>query len=228
MSLSFSSIILHDYVYQQDLDGTYVFDPKTNDLQLRNKNDYIKIILTVLRQIYTNIITYNNVDTGVPLCNIILLDQALEKYSRDIYGTRRLKARIDNCNQLTSNYKENLMRFQDYGLKIESDSPYMHREVAVMFYWLCVLKPFSLEPPRASMRRLGLAGKFHNEYISFLLIQSALETYNIRLTIPSNMDIFCDFLYDLHYRNLSRSSLEFLIPPYLNFIEQKKSNNIPK
>jgi len=77
-----------------------------NDFKLRNKNDVIEAILGILRQLYTNIVTKHNISIKDPNCNIILLDQALIKYSRDIYGGKRLKARIENNNQLTTMSKK--------------------------------------------------------------------------------------------------------------------------
>ena len=219
MSLDFSKHILFDYVYQQNPDGTYEVDPVTNDFKLRNKNDVIDAILGILKQIYSNIITNKNIDLHTPDCNIILLDQALNKYSRDIYGGKRLKARIDNAKQLTETPKANLLKFSDYGFKIDSTSPYIHKEIAVLLYWLAVIKPFSMEPTHNVIKKLGLAGKFHNEFISYLIVQAALRLFDLRLTIHENDLIFQEFLYDLHYRNLSRSSLEFFLDAYLKHIE---------
>jgi len=219
LSLNFSKHILFDYVYQQNPDGSYEFDPVTDDFKLRNKNDAIDAILGILKQIYSNIITQKNIDLHAPDCNIILLDQALNKYSRDIYGGKRLKARIDNAKQLTATPKNNLLKFSDYGFKIDSTSPYIHREIAVLLYWLSVIKPFSVEPAQNSIKRLGLAGKFHNEFISYLIVQAALRLFDLRLTIHENGLMFQEFLYDLHYRNLSRSSLEFFLDAYLKQIE---------
>jgi len=215
LSLNFSNHILFDYCYQQHSDGSYVIDPKTNDLQERNKNDAVDAILGVLRTIYTNIINQKKIEVHRPVCNDVLLDQALFKYSRDIYGGRRLQARICNNNQLTTIFKNNLLKFEDYGLKINSTSPYIHRQLAVLLYWLSVIKPFSIEASQQTIKTLGFAGKFHNEYISYLLVQAALRLYNLELIIHENEINFCEFLYDLHYRNLSRSSLEFFLNAYL-------------
>jgi hypothetical protein len=215
LSLNFSNHILLDYDYKQNPDGTYIFDNATDDFQLRNKNDAIDAIFGVLKQIYTGIITQNNIIIKHPDCNIVLLDQALYKYSRDIYGGKRLEARIEHTTQLTTTPKKNLLKFDDYGFKINSTLPYIHREIAVLLYWLSVLKPFSIEPTGSSLKALGLAGKFHNEYISYLLAQSALRLFNLKLTIHNDLLDFSEFLYDLHYRNLSRSSLEFFLNEYI-------------
>jgi len=215
LSLDFSRHVLFDYVYLQNPDWTYAFDPATDDFKLRDKNSVIDAILSILRQIYTNIITTNKVNLHAPKCDVILLDQALNKYSRDIYGGSRLKARIENNKQLTTIPKNNLLKFSDYGFKIDSTSPYIHKEIAVLLYWLSIMKPFSIEPPHNSIKKLGLAGKFHNEYISYLIVQAALQLYDLRLTIHEKDLMFQEFLYDLHYRNLSRSSLEFFLDEYL-------------
>lgn len=215
MSLNFSNHILFDYCYQQNPDGSYVFNPATDDFQLRNKNDAIDAILGILRQIYTNIITQKGIPLHDPDCNIILLDQALYKYSRDIYGGKRLQARINNNKQLTTTSRNNLLKYTDYGLKIDSTSPYIHRKIAVLLYWFSVIKPFSIEPAQQSIKALGFAGKFHNEYISYLLVQAALQLFSLRLKIHEDKLAFSEFLYDLHYRNLSRSSLEFFLNAYI-------------
>jgi hypothetical protein len=184
----------------------------------RNRNDAIDAILNVLRQIYTNIICHFNVQLGKPDCNIILLDQVLNKYSRDIFGGKRLKERIERASQLTTTPKANLLKFSDYGLKIESTSPYIHREIAVLLYWLSTLKPFSIEPDHQAIKKLGFAGKFHHEYMSYLLVQAALQLFKLRLNIHENKLTFGEFLYDLHYRNLSRSSLEFFLNTHIKEI----------
>jgi hypothetical protein len=217
LSLSFSAGILWDYVYQQHPDGTYKFDSKTDDFELRDRNAFINTILNILHQIYANIITTNGLPVHKIDCNTILLDQALNKYSRDIYGELRLKARIGHL-RLTESQNKNLSQFGDYGLKIDSTSPYVHRELAVLLYWLSVLKPFSIEPSPAVIKKLGLAANFHNEYISYLLIQAALRPFNHRLTIHANIHNFYEFLYDLHYRNLSRSSLEFFLTEFMQAV----------
>ena len=222
MSLDFSKHILWDYTYQQEPDGSYKFDPETEDLLLRNKNESIGVLFSILRKIYTGIITQNKINTHEPDCNVILLDQALNKYSRDIYGEMRLKARIDHLTQLTSTAKTNLSKFSDYGFKIDSTSPYLHREISVLLYWLSILKPFSIEPPPDVLKSMGLLGKFHNEYISYLLVQASLQLYDLTLIVHRNPNRFAEFLYDLHYRHLSRSSLELFMWRYI--IDLSKDN----
>jgi len=218
LSLNFSKHILWDYVYQQTPTGEYEFDSSTGDFTLRDKNEFISTILGILKQIYSNIILHNQVKLKEPDCNVILLDQALMKYSRDIYGETRLKARIEHITQLTSTANANLLKFTDYGFKVDSISPYVHREIAVLLYWLSVLKPFSVQPSPDMLDKMSLAARFHNEFISYLLAQAALQIYNLKLTVHKNENNFFDFLYDLHYRNISRSSLEFCLDNYIEDI----------
>ncbi len=215
MSLNFSNHILYDYVYQQNPDGSYIFDASTDDFQLRNKNEVVDAILVILKQIYSNVIAQKGIRLIEPDCNVILLDQALYKYSRDIYGEKRLEARINHAHQLTSTPKENLLKFSDYGFKIDSTSPYIHRQIAVLLYWLSILKPFSIEPSNQLLKQLGIAGKFHNEYMSYILAQASLQVFNFKIDIHEDLVYFEEFLYDLHYRNLSRSSLDFFLNTHI-------------
>lgn len=210
MSLSFSNHVLWDYVYQQDLNGGYEFDPSTGDLKLRDKNEFIRVVLKVLKDIYSNIIVNDKVKI-TPNCNVVLLDQAMMKYSRDIYGEMRLKARIDNASQLSSTTKKHLSKFTDYGFKIDSVSPYVHREISVLLYWLSVLKPFSIEPSPDALKTMGVKARFHNEYIAYVFAQAALSLFDHKLVIHKDKNLFSEFLYDLHYRKISRSSLEFFL-----------------
>jgi hypothetical protein len=183
-------------------------------LQPADRNEIVDAILDMLNKIYTTIISKHGVSPGKIMCNAYTLDQALIRYSRDIFGESRLKAKIDDLKskgRLTNEQQEVLSEFKDYGFKTDSCSPYFHRQVANLLYWLSMLKPFAVYPDDASSatRGLGLAFMYHNEYISYLLILAMLKTFNQTLNIHHNKQMFHDFLYDLHFRNLSRSSLEF-------------------
>jgi hypothetical protein len=83
----------------------------------------------------------------------------------------------------------------------------------------CVLKPFAIYPDRNNpIRELGVAFEFHNEYVSYLLCLSSLKVFNYYLDIHKSRDSFYDFLYDLHFRSLSRSSLEFFLGEHMKEI----------
>ncbi|MDR2815170.1 MAG: hypothetical protein LBB62_00475, partial [Proteiniphilum sp.] len=146
MSLKLTDILLKDFIYKQNLDYSYNFN-SDGSFEQEDRNAVIDTIMSTLKKIYINIVTSNGLNPGKIECNCYLLAQALARYSRDIFGEKRLCARIDNLTKLgriTDTHKNQLVRFSDYGLKIDSRSPYVHRQLAVLLYWLSVLKPFSL------------------------------------------------------------------------------------
>lgn len=213
MSRNLSDFLSMDFVYKQHPDKTHIIE--NGNLVADNRNEIIDTILKILHAIYSNIVTINKVNPGRIECNEYLLDQALTRYSRDIFGELRLDAKIKwlkDTGRLTKEQANCLAEYSDYGLKVDSCSPYIHRKIANLFYWLSVLKPFSIYVENnAVIMPLGVAFEFHNEFISYLLILAMLKPYNLILKIHTNKEMFYDFLYDLHFRNLSRSSLEFFI-----------------
>lgn len=217
MALNFSTLAARDFVYKQNPDGTYII--KDGDLERENINDIIDTILDTLRTIYINLVTLNGVNPGRLECNDLLLHQALTRYSRDIFGERRLEARLNyliKTGTLTSGQRDILAEYADYGFKTNSRSPYIHRWLANLLYWLSTLKPFAVYPEdNSAVRPLGVAFEFHNEYISYLFALAFLKVFNQTLTIHEERELFYDFLYDLHYRNLTRSSLEFFLNAYV-------------
>ena len=61
------------------------------------------------------------------------LNQAMCRYSRDIFGEKRLHARVLHFMKkynIQKNDVEELISYEDYGLKIDSISPYIHRRIA--------------------------------------------------------------------------------------------------
>lgn len=214
-----SDILLQDYLYQQHPDYTYIFDSNTNDFKLRDRNMCIDSIFDILNGICKKIITHYKLGLNTN-CDAVRLDQVLYKYSRDVFGVTRLNARVNNLkSHLTEKDRKNLLQCFDYGMKIDSASPYVHRRIAVLFYWLSALKPFSVVLPVNAISKIEDKLKhmvdFHNEYISYIFVESALQPLTLKLNIHDNKDLFYYFLYDLHYRKLSRSSLEAFIYPYL-------------
>jgi hypothetical protein len=214
MGLNFTDFVTKDFVYKQNPDHSYSLD--NGKLQLVDRNAIVDAILEMLKNIYTGIVQNNNINPGEIMCNDYVLDQVLIRYSRDIFGEMRLHSKVEylaNIGRITPDQKTNLEEYSDYGFKTNSREPYLHRRVANLFYWLSVLKPFSIYPKDIAsvMKTLGVAFTFHNEYISYLLILSVLKAFDVTLNIHKNKVYFSDFLYDLHFRNLSRSALEFFL-----------------
>jgi hypothetical protein len=221
MILNLTDFVLKDFVYKQNPDHSYIIN--NGDFQLEDRNSIVDTVLLILKQIYTNMVSVNKINPGRIECNVYLLDQALTRYSRDVFGELRLSAKINylqGLGAITESQNKQLSRFSDYGLKIDSCSPYIHRQLSILLYWLSILKPFAIYPDGSGIERnLGLAFEFHNEYISYILCLSFLKAFNYTLGIHKNKDIFYDFLYDLHFRSLSRSSLEFFLGVHINEIK---------
>lgn len=222
MFLNFIDFINKDFVYQQNPDGTYIFDSNGAFL-LQNRNDITDTILDSLHRIYIGIIQAKRIDPGEIRCNVPLLDQVLTRYSRDIFGELRLDAKINKLHtegRITENQKILLSEYSDYGFKIDSRSPYLHRKLANLLYWFSVLKPFSIyTKDNITIKSLGVVFEFHNEFITYLLMLAILKIFNKTLSIHHEKDRFYDFLYDLHYRKISRSSLEFFLNSYVHPIK---------
>jgi hypothetical protein len=208
---------MRDFVYKQNPDSSYVLD--NGYFEQEDRNSIVDTIFDILKKIYTGIVTSHNVNPTSIDCNIHLLHQALTRYSRDIFGESRLKARVDSLlhlGRITQEQYSQLCTFNDYGLKVDSCEPYVYRQVANLLYWLSLLKPFSIsiDDPDA-IKALGVAYDFHNEYISYCFVLAMLKTLNLKLDIHTNAASFSDFLYDLHFRTLSRSSLEFFLDAHV-------------
>ena len=144
------------------------------------------------------------------------LNQAMCRYSRDIFGEKRLYARMlhfrDKYNIQDADAEE-LINFEDYGLKVDSCNPYIHRRLACLLYWFSVLKPFRVfqKLPVAENDNIYDFFEYHNEFTTYLLVMMILELVNCTINIHESPTLFKQFLYDLHYRKLSRSALEFFL-----------------
>jgi hypothetical protein len=214
--LNLSDFIVKDFVYKQSPDGSYAL--KDGELIRENINDVIDTILEMLEKIYNNLITLNNLNLGRTECDVYLLNQALTRYSRDLFGELRLDGKIQELRKkgtITEKQQNSLAKYYDYGFKIDSRAPYIHRQLSIFLYWLSLLKPFAVYPDGPIAKPLAVAFKFHNEYISYLLALALLKTFDRTIRIHRQKDLFYDFLYDLHYRNLSRSSLEYFLFAYV-------------
>jgi hypothetical protein len=222
MILNLTDFALKDFIYKQHPDNSYIFDESGNFIR-EDRNAIVDTVLFVLKKIYTGIVAANKINPGKIECNVYLLDQALTRYSRDVFGELRLSAKIDylhRMGRITQNQADQLSRFSDYGLKTDTCNPYIHRQLSILIYWLSVLKPFAIYPDGSGIeKQLGVAFEFHNEYISYLFCLVIMKTFNICLNIHKNKDNFYDFLYDLHFRGLSRSSLEFFLGERVIFLD---------
>jgi len=53
--------------------------------------------------------------------------------------------------------------------------------------------------------------EYHNEFTTYVIVMMILELINCTIDIHETPPLFRQFLYDLHYRKLSRSALEFFL-----------------
>ncbi|MGP1455821.1 MAG: hypothetical protein ACTTJ7_08740 [Treponema sp.] len=205
--------IFSDYVYRQDCNFCYTNAPY---LEKIDKNKRFEIIQQIVNQIFEKSIPQYIRRYMTPKLDPIAFNQAVGKFSRDIYGQRRLEARLIGLENINKQQIQEIKQYKDYGFKVNSSNPYIHRTASIFLYWFSILKPFSLEIfqlPQHS-EKLSILCAYFNEYITYFLVQAALESTSIQLHIENNWEYFKDFLADLHFRNLSRSSLEFFLASY--------------
>jgi hypothetical protein len=153
-----------------------------------------------------------------PLIDYPALLSVLTRYSRDIYGFRRITTKIHDLSGkidvAQQKYLEQIViDGADFGFKIPSENPYVDRQAATLLYWFSVLKPFHLEyDASGNPAPEPYIQAYFNEYFSYFLVCLALHPQSIDLEIHNDKAQFEEFLNQLHFRNLSRSSLEFFLP----------------
>jgi hypothetical protein len=209
--------LFQDAVYEHDYGMNYVFE--SSHFRRRDRVAVVNQIKAIADAVYESFVS---VDVSFARCQPLIdfpsLLSVLTRYSRDIYGFRRISAKIRNTGtDMDENQREHLEQIilegADFGFKIPSGNPYIERQVAVLLYWFSVLKPFHLtympgqEPPPESYIQ-----SYFNEYLAYFMICLALHTQTVNLVIHNNKERFKEFLNQLHFRNLSRSSLEFFLP----------------
>ena len=210
--------LFQDAVYAHD--GEYVYAFEHDEFARRDRAKVLSTIRALADLVYGELAVKEN---GFNICRPIIdypsLISVLTRYSRDVYGFRRISAKIQRLGgTLRTDQRENLERIiaegADFGFKMPTKQPYVERQASVLLYWFSVLKPFHLEyeatagrqPPEAFIQA------YFNEYFSYFMICMALFPLSMSLEIHKNKAVFEEFLNQLHFRNLSRSSLEFFLP----------------
>jgi hypothetical protein len=216
-------LFFQDIVYAHDEQYNYSF--KDGNFVRRDRVKVIHTIKSMADMLYVNL-TEN--EKGFEICKPIIdypaLISVLTRYSRDVYGFRRICAKIRHLKDaLDREQQESLENIiaegADFGFKMPTEQPYVERQTAVLLYWFSVLKPFHLEyeptmgrePPEVYIQA------YFNEYFSYFMICLALYPLSITMDIHKDRAVFEEFLNQLHFRNLSRSSLEFFLPYYKKY-----------
>jgi hypothetical protein len=209
--------LFQDAVYEHTWHMEYIFEEGA--FVRRDRVKVVTKITDMSNLVYENFVRQ---DLSFMKCHPIIdypaLLSVLTRYSRDIYGFRRITAKIrDLSGKIDEAQRKSLEQIvidgADFGFKIPSENPYVDRQAAVLLYWFSVLKPFHIGYDKDG----GPAPKpyiqaYFNEYFSYFLVCLALHPQSIDLEIHHNTAQFEEFLNQLHFRNLSRSSLEFFLP----------------
>ena len=218
--------LFQDAIFEHDAGFNYAFE--RGQFKRRIKTDVIKKIAEMAKVVYAGMTDGNaSFDRCEPVINYSALLGVISRYSRDIYGFRRIKAKLENLERVvgkTANLKEEIeniiLESGDFGFLIPSVSPYIHRQASVLLYWFSVLKPFHLKFEKGSGSvPEGRVIAYFNEYFSYALINIALHAQSAEMVLHEDDIFFMDeFLNQLHFRNLSRSSLEFFLPSWIRDI----------
>jgi hypothetical protein len=209
--------LFQDAVYEHDKKIKYTFE--AGRFKRRNRVAIVKRVAAMADLVYQILATGDvALNHCRPLIDYPSLLGVFTRYSRDIYGFRRIIAKIRDLGaSLNQSQQEQLEQIisegADFGFKVPSSNPYIERQAAVLLYWFSVLKPFHLSfndgrnpPPESYIQA------YFNEYFAYFLICLALHTQTVNLRIHEDKEVFKEFLNQLHFRNLSRSSLEFFLP----------------
>jgi hypothetical protein len=159
------------------------------------------------------------------------LSDVLFRYSRDVFGQKRLESQIKSLTGNDENRKDLLKKnLAHFGCRTSSSEPFFYRKIGYLFYWFALIKPFHLDFTKVDITKIPNSMKFYfNEYTTYILLKKVVDSYieneeKFKMTIHHEKLQFQHFLYDLHYRDLSRSSLEFFLK---QFIVPLKNEKVP-
>jgi hypothetical protein len=238
--------LLADIIYKRDANNTYLLSEKNEFIQ-DNMNAVLDRITRTIRGSWEGI---RDRKPFLRNCTVHIdfnvLKQVLVKYSRDVFGQKRLLSILKKVPK----YGATLDSMEIYGMKINSFNPYLHRRAGCFMYWCCALKPFHI---MINNRKLIVPEKdqyimdYFNEITAYNLVRVMLGScsilrncnYNeceykkrglsdsdccLSINIEENNEFFKDFLYDVHFRSISRSSFELLMARFCIIPHCKKGD----
>jgi len=209
--------LFQDVVYEHD--GLFEYRLDDGQFRRRNKVAVIRQVTAVANTVYQGFMAQDaSFSRCRPQVDYTSLLSVFTRYSRDIYGFRRIRAKIRHIGSsldesLSTQLEQIILDGADFGFKVPSGNPYIERQAAVLLYWFSVLKPFHLHF-NVSVRPVPeeYVLSYFNEYFSYFLVCLSLHTQGVDLALHEDIDVFKEVLNQLHFRNLSRSSLEFFLP----------------
>ena len=162
---------------------------------------------------------------------------ALQRYSRDIFGFNRLKCCLES-NGVNGSSLDKIMRevkheYKGIGLRIVSEDPYMHKRIAFFIYYFSIIKPFSINYNQGLIGDLDEKKVKHIIHFNAIVLLSCVQL--ILLSFKSENETGYefidkkyiydqDFIHDLTYRSLNRSSLEAAMRHMIRMIPKEKYN----
>lgn len=218
MAINLARCLLKDFMYQQDASMRYIFE--NDKFVLVDRDEIADSILMNIDEILEQYLGKDIISSIEYTYDPFALNQAMCRYSRDVFGEKRLHARVLHFREkykIQDEDTKELISYQDYGIKIDSCSPYIHRRIAYLFYWFATLKPF-----RATIKSIIPESEntyaffeYHNEFMTYILVMMVLDLLGCTINIHKDIFLFKQFLYDLHFRKLSRSALEFFLNSHI-------------
>ncbi|MCL2380473.1 MAG: hypothetical protein FWC64_02635 [Treponema sp.] len=214
MPANLARCLLKDYMYQQDESMQYIF--RDDKFVLVNRDEIADAILESIDAVFERYFEKNIISAIECTYDSLALNRAMCRYSRDVFGEKRLHARVLHFREkykIQDEDTKELISYEDYGIKIDSHSPYIHRRIANLFYWFAMLKPFRADVKATvpENENTYVFFEYHNEFVTYILVMMVLASVGCTINIHENDSLFRQFLYDLHFRNLSRSALEFFL-----------------
>jgi hypothetical protein len=245
MITSLSELLLTDTIFERGADNRYKLGTENEfipDSDINGTLDYIAdCIHENLKKITLRKPFLNQCEVKI---DYVALKQVLTKYSRDVFGQRRLLAILKSI----PNYGAHLNNMEIFGMKTNSFNPYLHRRAGCFMYWCCTLKPFHIITNEDGLtipeNDRNLMNTF-NEFIAYMLVKLMLISCSIlrhcnldeckykkaglldddcflAINIADDEFLFKDFLYDVHFRSLSRSSFELFMSRFCIIPQCKK------
>ena len=124
--------LFHDSVYKHDKFFNYEFDESDSKrLKRRDRVDVINKIMQIAEYLFYLLQQKSpNLSRCEPFVDYSALLQSINRYSRDIYGFQRIKAKLynlgDDLTEEQKNQIENIIsESADFGYKYPTDAPYI-------------------------------------------------------------------------------------------------------
>ncbi|MDR0312015.1 MAG: hypothetical protein LBI14_00295 [Treponema sp.] len=226
--MNLGEALLNDYAYCQKNDS-YILD-KNGWFEKAKMNETLAYIQRQVINAYRNQDKSGKIlSSGCIYIDMVGLADVLFRYSRDVFGQKRLEFQIESLTKNDLNKRELLIKnLSVFGCRTSSSEPYFYRKIGYLFYWFSMIKPFHLDLTKVDITKIPNPMKFYfNEYTTYALLKKIVDYHKennkkFQLTIHDDKYQLRYFLYDLHYRDLSRSSLEFFLKQYIVPVENEE------